>query len=94
MGKSERLRLSDVRAVYHLVGECRDLGADPTSWRGHVTNSLGGLTGSLVCMVAEATNPPDDATPGRMLHAVSHGWASPRAQEIWSSYNLRGLYFP
>lgn len=32
MNKSNRLRLTDVRAVFRLVGECRDVGVDPAGW--------------------------------------------------------------
>jgi hypothetical protein len=36
MGKSQRLRLSEVRSAYRLVGECRELGADASEWRRHL----------------------------------------------------------
>jgi hypothetical protein len=36
MGKSQRLRVSDLRAIYRLVGECRELGDDATAWRHHL----------------------------------------------------------
>ncbi len=90
--KSESLRLSEVRAVFRLVGECRDLGADPEAWRDHVTRSLGELTGSQVCAVAESARPGDDGMPGTVHQAVAHGWASPRAFEIWASHMARGEY--
>ena len=90
--KSESLRLSEVRAAFRPVGECRDLGADPEAWRGHVTRSLGALTGSQVCMAAEAARSADGETPGRMFHVMSHGWASPAAMEIWASHCAQGEY--
>ena len=31
-GKSERIRLRDLRAVYLLVGECCEVGSDPYAW--------------------------------------------------------------
>lgn len=91
-GKSEGLRLSEVRAVFRLVGECRDLGADPTAWRGHITRSFGFLTGSQVCMVAESAQSPDGETPGMMFQVLSHGWASPEAFRTWSSHTSSGEY--
>lgn len=33
MGKSDLLRVQDVRDAYRLIGECRDLGGDPTQWQ-------------------------------------------------------------
>ena len=40
MAKSARLRLSDLRAVHRLVGECRDLGDDPAGWCRHAAAGL------------------------------------------------------
>src|SRR5690348_7930910 len=37
---SGRLRLRDVRDVFRLVGEIRELGAEPDSWRPHMVNRL------------------------------------------------------
>jgi len=36
MTKADTLRLRDVRDAYRLIGECRDLGGDPTLWRRHM----------------------------------------------------------
>jgi DNA-binding CsgD family transcriptional regulator len=35
-----RLRLSQVRAIFRLVGEVREMGADPDVWRPHMVRSL------------------------------------------------------
>ena len=53
MARSARLRLSDLRAVHQLVGECRELGDDPTLWRRHLLTRLGRLTGGGFCVAAE-----------------------------------------
>ena len=50
--------------MFRLVGECRDLGADPEAWRRHITRSLGGLAGGQVGMAGEAAKPADSSTPG------------------------------
>ena len=57
MSKSQRLRLGDLRSIYRLIGECRELGADPVAWRLHLLDGLcrrvgadvgiGGETGGL-----------------------------------------------
>ena len=44
MSKTARLRLSDLRAIYHLVGECCDVGDDPAAWWRHCLASLARLT--------------------------------------------------
>jgi hypothetical protein len=33
-GKTTRIRTQNLRAVYRLIGECRELGDDPTVWGG------------------------------------------------------------
>jgi DNA-binding CsgD family transcriptional regulator len=48
MSKSQRLRHSDLRNIYHLIGECRDLGADPLAWRRRLVEGLMKLTGARV----------------------------------------------
>ena len=40
MSHAQRLRLRDVRDVGRLVGECRELGADPLVWRTHMVREL------------------------------------------------------
>ena len=45
MSKSAALRARDVRAIYELVGACRDLGDDPGMWWEYYGHQLAGLTG-------------------------------------------------
>ncbi len=85
-GKSNRLRLSEVRAVFRLVGECRDLGVDQAAWRGHLAAELGSLVGGQVGMVFESATPTNPAIPGRVFAAFAAGWPSARAQAIWTSF--------
>jgi DNA-binding CsgD family transcriptional regulator len=56
MSKSAHLRVADVRAIYELVNECRELGDDPTAWRRHFASRLGAWTGSAVVSVFELEN--------------------------------------
>jgi DNA-binding CsgD family transcriptional regulator len=46
MGKSDLLRIQDVRDAYRLIGECRDLGADPAGWHPHMFEGLCRLVGA------------------------------------------------
>ena len=48
MGHLTRLQLSDVRRVFRLLGEVRELGADPRQWRRHALEGLVRLTGAYV----------------------------------------------
>ena len=40
MGQSARVRAGDARAIFRLIGECRELGEDRTSWRQHLIAGL------------------------------------------------------
>jgi DNA-binding CsgD family transcriptional regulator len=53
MSHSARLRLQDLRTVYQLISECRELGDDPVLWRQHLFARLALLTGAGVVMGGE-----------------------------------------
>jgi DNA-binding CsgD family transcriptional regulator len=53
MSRSSALRLSDLRSIYQLVGECRELGDDPVLWRRHLLAGLSPLTGGEFGVSAE-----------------------------------------
>lgn len=46
MSRSSALRLRDLRAVFRLVGECRELGDDPGRWWKHFIAGLARQTGA------------------------------------------------
>ncbi|MEX2673309.1 MAG: helix-turn-helix transcriptional regulator [Phycisphaeraceae bacterium] len=52
MGRSQRLRLGDVRAVHQLIGQCSELWSDAHAWREHLVQGLrtlvNGRTGFMV----------------------------------------------
>jgi len=47
------LRLQDVRNVYRLIGECRDLGGDPAFWHLRMAEGLCGLIGTPMVSLGE-----------------------------------------
>ena len=51
--KSTSLRLGDVRAVFRLINEIRELGADPQKWRPHMVRRLKGLLGASIVVSSE-----------------------------------------
>lgn len=55
MGKSQRLRVGDLRAIYRLTGECRELGDDPTTWRRHLLGGVRRLFDAAVGLGGEGT---------------------------------------
>src|SRR6185437_16094396 len=66
------LRLSDVRKVFRLVGELRELGADPKSWRPHLLLRLGKIMGADLVVSSEVHFRTSE-TP-EMLRVVDIGW--------------------
>jgi len=53
VSKGDLLRLSDVRRVIRLVGDCRDLGADPALWHERMFEGLCRLVGATACAGGE-----------------------------------------
>src|SRR3954451_25499816 len=48
-----QLKLGDVRRVFRLVGEIRELGADPERWRPHMVQALRRLANAEVVVSSE-----------------------------------------
>lgn len=79
--ESIRVRAQDLRAVYLLVGECCELGADPLVWRRHMLQRLNEFFGAAASVDIEATFDP--ASPGvgatpQLAMTVDHLGASER----------------
>ena len=81
MVKSARLRLSDVRAVYRLIGECREVGDDPIAWRTHLLEGAMRLAGARVGMCGELVLATNNYTNPQ----VALGWNDGQAA-IWHDY--------
>lgn len=88
MGKSDLLRLHDVRDAYRLIGECRDLGSDPTLWQRRMVDGLGRLVGAPVVAGGQGQwNRPRNG--GEAISAFDAGLDSP-GRKLYRAY-LREL---
>lgn len=85
MSKSQRLRLSEVRALYGLVGECRELGADAQAWRLHALDRLRRLIAAQVGISGELTAPAIEGTRG-LIQVLDVGWTSAAARRYQYAY--------
>ncbi|HEX6961301.1 MAG TPA: helix-turn-helix transcriptional regulator [Lacipirellula sp.] len=85
MAQSNRLRLRDVRAVFRLIGECRELGRDSTLWRRHMLAELLRLTGGQVAM-GGPTCMRSNFAGAQPLPVIDIGWDGPREREIFYQY--------
>jgi DNA-binding CsgD family transcriptional regulator len=77
MAKAQRLRLSEIRDIFRLVGECRELGGDPIAWRQHALAGLSRLLGGAVAMSMELQrlgDPAPNVEWVRVLSVVEYGW--------------------
>src|SRR5262245_7325027 len=88
MTRSDLLRVQDVRDAYRLIGECRDMGRDPTLWQRRMVEGLRRLVG----VPAVAGGEGRWARPRGSVEAVSTfdaGFDSP-GRQIYRAY-LREL---
>jgi DNA-binding CsgD family transcriptional regulator len=63
MSRSQRLRLRDVRAVFRLLGEVRELGENPLVWRRHLTEGLARMVGAKLGLSVEAATTSPGGAP-------------------------------
>jgi DNA-binding CsgD family transcriptional regulator len=77
-----RLAWRDVRAVFRLVEETKQLGHDPLSWREHLLVELGALVGAAVIVGGEA---PVNGFLSPSTHAgcLDLGWATDSDRRVW-----------
>lgn len=90
----DHLCSADVRALLRLLGELRELGAEPAAWRAHLVASLEALCSAQVAVTAElrvndnpeaSTNCAEAVTP---LQAIDHGLDAGFRERFY-----RDLYF-
>lgn len=89
MGHSTRLRLSDVRGVFRLLGEVRELGADPQQWRRHALEGLLRLTGAYVG-IGGLEPVPLGGNIQDLLPLIDVGWESPDQRQVYIEFMRAG----
>ena len=72
MSQTRRLRLRDVRNVFRLIGEVREMGADPKVWRPHMVKRLRRLFGAEIVISSEV-HAQTTKVPGK-LKVIDIGW--------------------
>jgi DNA-binding CsgD family transcriptional regulator len=81
------LRLGDVRAVFRLVGEVREMGADPDVWRPHMVSALRKLLKAQF-VVSSEVHFRKSPTAGQM-RVTDIGWISDTDGNICKSQDER-----
>ena len=77
----DRLKLSDVRRVFRLVGEIRELGADPERWRPHMVLALRKLVNAEVVVSSEIHFHKLKTTGAMKVFDI--GWGSDPEGKAW-----------
>lgn len=76
-----RLRLRDIRNVFRIIGEVRELGADPRAWRPHMALRLCELFHAELVISSEVhartTGHPD------RLRVIDLGWGADAERHTW-----------
>jgi hypothetical protein len=90
MPKSQRLRLEDVRAVWHLLGECRELGADNQAWLQHFVEGMCRLLRSQIGICHETLLAPNGVM--ETLGWADTGWATAADREYLLGMMCKGYH--
>ncbi|WZO98946.1 helix-turn-helix transcriptional regulator [Isosphaeraceae bacterium EP7] len=87
MANSSILRYRDAKAIYQLIGECRELGDDRIRWRDHLIEGLAAMTGADIGHAGEMAG-CRSLTP-RDLGVVVWGWQTGFAEMAAIEAGLR-----
>ena len=84
---SERLKLGEVRSVFRLVGEVRELGAEPEKWRPHMVLALRKLMGAEVVVSSEIHFHKVKSTG--LMKVFDIGWGCDPEGKTWKIHTER-----
>jgi DNA-binding CsgD family transcriptional regulator len=87
MANSQRLILRDVQSIYRLLGECRDLGADPVAWQKHLYEGTASLIGAQVATGGEILLSPKGP---EVVSCVDLGWEGERERNRFLEFQSGG----
>jgi DNA-binding CsgD family transcriptional regulator len=81
------LRLRDVRAMFRLVGEVREMGADPDVWRPHMVSALRTLLNAQFVVSSEVHFRKSGRD--RPMRVIDIGWISDTDGNVCKSHDER-----
>lgn len=87
MGKQQGLSIENVRAVFHLLNDLRDLGVQPQIWKQHMLCGLCRLIGGQVGISVQTTD--TGAVDMAKSVVTDVGWASEKERGNWINYCRR-----
>jgi len=83
----EKLKLREVRRVFRLIGEVRELAADPNQWRPHLVKRLRKLLGAAVVVSSEVHLRPSSSRDGSVMRVIDIGWGCDADDHVWEFRN-------
>ena len=86
MADGNRLKLSDVRNVFRLIGEVRELGADPEQWRPHMVRRLQKM---LTCDLVISSEVHFKKTGKDVMRVIDIGWGCGAEGETYRIFTER-----
>lgn len=81
MAQNARLKLRDVRRIFRLMGEVRELGSDPQQWRPHLIQRLQAMLNAEIVVSSEIHFRKIPAT-GKM-RVIDIGWGCDAEKHTW-----------
>lgn len=81
---SDVLRLRDVRDGFRLIGECREIGADPQLWRAHLLDGLRKLTGAQLGLYMHIRDLGTEAE--EITDSLDAGFLDTAQRALWVHY--------
>jgi DNA-binding CsgD family transcriptional regulator len=87
MSENDRMRLRDVRAIFRLVGELRELGQDPNVWRPHMVMRLRTIVGAEVVVSSEIHF--RKTSTANVMRVVDVGWGCDESGKSWQIHTER-----
>jgi len=93
MGKSNRVRLKELRAIYLLVGECCEVGADPYAWHMRAFEGLRRIIGFQFGAATMTGHGIDDFHFNSNLGAIGWGYADAKQKRMHEEYMASDLHW-
>jgi DNA-binding CsgD family transcriptional regulator len=87
MSEQSRLKLSDVRKLFRLIGDIRQVGQDPDRWRPLMLQGLGEIVDAEILISSEV----HAVGVGRLgkVRVVDRGWGLDRQGQLWRIENTQ-----
>jgi DNA-binding CsgD family transcriptional regulator len=87
MSELQRMKLGNVRRIFRLIGELRELGSDPQVWRPHLIAGLRRMVAADMIVSSEVHFRTTDK-PG-VLQCIDIGWGHAEGAEPWQIHTER-----